>query len=116
MEKTNPVLKENIVKLEKAARKNDAEVYRRAAEELKKSAKNKTEVNVSKIERTASEGETVLVPGKVLGSGRLDKEVEVAAFQFSQKAKKIISKSGEVTYLEDLVEENPEGEKIRIVK
>ena len=116
MEKTNPVLKENIVKLEKAARKNDADVYRRAAEELKKSAKNKTEVNLSKIQRNASEGETVLVPGKVLGSGRLDKEVEVAAFQFSQKAKKTINSSGEFMYLEDLVEDNPEGKNIRIMK
>jgi len=38
------------------------------------------------------EGETVVVPGKVLNVGELTKKVEVAAFSFSQSAEEKIKK------------------------
>ncbi len=115
MQKTNPVLRNTIAKLEEAGRKNDASVYTRAAEELKKSEKNKVEVNVSRIQRHAEDGDTVLVPGKLLGSGRLDKDVEVAAFDATSSAKKIVKESGDFKFIEDLVKENPEGKKVKLM-
>ncbi len=116
MQKTNPVLKKEIAKLEEAGRKEDARVYTKAAEELKKTDKNRTEVNISKIQRHAEEGDTVLVPGKVLGAGRLNKEVKVAAFKFSKGARKAISDVGDSMYIKDLIEENPEGKQVKIMK
>ena len=116
MQKTNPVLRKNITKLEEAGRKNDAPVYTKVAEELKKTDKNRTEVNISKIQRHAEEGDTVLVPGKVLGSGRMDKDVKVAAFSFSRSAMEVLDDAGEPMYIEDLLEENPEGEQVKIIK
>ncbi len=116
MKKSNPVLRKEIVKLEKAGRKEGARVYTKAAEELKKTDKNRVEVNISKLQRYAEEGDTLLVPGKVLGSGRLDKKVEVAAFQFSKKAKESIDEVGETMFIEDLVEKNPEGNQVKIMK
>ncbi len=116
MEKSNPVLRKEIVKLEKAGRKEGARVYTQAAEELKKTDKNRVEVNLSKLQRHADEGDTLLVPGKVLGSGRLNKKVEVAAFQFSKKAREAIDEVGETIFIGDLVEKNPEGKKVKIMK
>ncbi|MCJ7450747.1 MAG: 50S ribosomal protein L18e [Candidatus Nanohaloarchaeota archaeon QJJ-9] len=116
MEKTNPVLRETIIKLEKAARKNDAPVYEKAAEELKSSKRKQVEVNLSKLERKVEDGETVLIPGKVLGAGQFNKDAKISAFKFTDSAKQDIEEEGEAYFIQDLIEENPEGEKVKVIK
>ncbi|MDY6773869.1 MAG: 50S ribosomal protein L18e [Candidatus Nanohaloarchaea archaeon] len=109
-QKTNPVLKEAVRKCEEAGRRNDASVWERTAEELKKPNREMREVNLSTIEREADEGDTVVVPGKVMGSGRLTEDITVGAFKFTNGALEAINEAGEAVYLEELVDENPEGE------
>jgi len=109
---TNPILIETLELLQQ----QDAAVYREAAENLGKVNRRRPEVNLSDIERLAEEGETVLVPGKVLGSGYLNKDVKVAAFKASDSAKQQIKSEGEFVFIEDLVEENPEGKEVKLVK
>ncbi|MFB6199787.1 MAG: 50S ribosomal protein L18e [Candidatus Nanohaloarchaea archaeon] len=109
---TNPILVETIELLQQ----QDAAVYREAAENLGKVNRDRPEVNVSDIERVAEDGETVLVPGKVLGTGYLDKNVTVAAFKASKGAKQKIKDEGEFMFIQDLVEEKPEGSNIKLVK
>ena len=63
------------------------------------------------------QGETVLVPGKVLSNGDLTEKVNVAAFKFSQKAQeKIESAGGECVSIDDIMESNPKGSNIRIME
>ena len=109
---SNPVLLETIELLQE----QNVPVWSSVAENLGKVNRRRAEVNLSDIERVAEDGETVVVPGKVLGSGRLSKEVSVAAFQASNSAKNQINDSGEFMFIQDLVEENPEGEGVRLVK
>lgn len=109
---TNPILVETIELLQQ----QDAAVYREAAENLGKVNRDRPEVNVSDIERVAEDGETVLVPGKVLGTGYLNKNVTVAAFKASKGAKQKIKDEGEFMFIQDLVEEKPEGSNIKLVK
>ncbi|MBC5793223.1 MAG: 50S ribosomal protein L18e [Nanohaloarchaea archaeon] len=109
---TNPVLVETIELL----KEQDAPVYREAAENLGKVNRRRPEVNISDIERNTEEGDTVIVPGKVLGTGYLSKGVKVAAFKASSSAKEKISEEGEFKFIEDLVEENPKGEEVKILK
>ncbi len=109
---TNPILLETIELLEE----QEAPIWNEVAENLGKVNRTRPEVNISDIERIAEEGETVVVPGKVLGSGRLSKEVEVAAFKASSSAKQHINENGDFKFIQDLVEENPEGSEVRIVK
>lgn len=116
MAKTNPALQDSIRKLEEAGRKNDVPAYTRAAEELKKPGRRHAEVNLSRINRDAEDGDLVLVPGKVLGAGYLDKDVTVAAFQFSRSAREAIEEDGEALFIEELPEENPDGEQVRIMR
>lgn len=114
--KTNPVLQDLIQQCEEAARKNDAAIWREVAEALKDSTRQRAEVNLSHIERNVDDSETTLVvPGKVMGSGRLSEDVTVAAFDFTSSAMEAINDAGEAVYLEDLVEENPEGEGLRLI-
>lgn len=109
---TNPVLLDTIELL----KDQEAPVWREVAENLGKVNRRRPEVNLSDIERVTEDGDTVVVPGKVLGSGRLTKEVTVAAFKASGSAKKKIKDQGAFSFIEDLVDENPEGEEVKIVK
>lgn len=109
---SNPVLVETIESL----RDRDEDIWNDVAENLGKVNRSRPEVNVSDIERVAQDGETVVVPGKVLGSGRLTKEVDVAAFKASRGARDEISENGEFMFIRDLVEENPDGSGVRLVK
>jgi large subunit ribosomal protein L18e len=109
---TNPVLLNTIELLQE----QDASVWNEVAENLGKVNRRRPEVNISDIERNAEDGDTVVVPGKVLGSGRLTKDVEVAAFKASNSAKNHINENGEFKFIEDLVDENPEGSDVKVIK
>jgi large subunit ribosomal protein L18e len=102
--------------LKAKAREKNAVVWRDIAERLERPTRNYSEVNLSKINRYAEKKETVVVPGKVLGSGVLEHSVTVAAFNFSAgAAAKIKEIGGRCLTIEELVEENPTGSKVRIV-
>lgn len=109
---TNPILIETIDLLEE----QEASLWNDVAENLGKVNRKRPEVNLSDIERNAEDGDTVVVPGKLLGSGRLTKEVTVAAFKASNSAKNHVNEDGEFMFIQDLVEENPEAEEVKIVK
>ena len=109
---TNPILIETIESLEEA----NASFWNDVAQNLGKVNRRRPEVNLSDIERNTSEGDTVVVPGKVLGSGRLSKKVNVAAFKASNNARNQIEESGDFMFIEDLFEENPEAEGLKMVK
>lgn len=113
---TNIVLKKLIRFLKRKARENNATIWRAIAEELEKPRRKRRVVNVSRINRYTSEGEVVVVPGKVLGTGTIDHKVVVAAPFFSKKAvEKIRKAGGEVMSIFDLVESNPKGCGVRII-
>ncbi len=113
---TNIIARKTADLLVKESKKNGASVWTRVAELLLKSTRSRPVVNISKINRYAKEGELVVVPGKVLGAGRLDKKVVVAAFSFSQLAvEKIKAAGGEAITLEEAVKRNPRGSNVRII-
>ena len=62
------------------------------------------------------EGDTVVIPGKVLGSGELDHKVTVSAFKFSKSALEKINKKGRAINLYDLYKENPRGSGVKIME
>jgi large subunit ribosomal protein L18e len=116
-DKSNPRLTELIRLLKKTSSENEVQIWRDIAIRLEKSSNNYAEVNVSKINRYAKEGETLLVPGKVLGSGLLDCRVTVAALNFSEAAEdKIAGKQGECITIEQLLAQNPKGSHVRILR
>jgi len=104
-----------ISELKKAAVKNEANIWRRVAEILEKPSRQRVRVNLSRINRYTKEGDIVIVPGKVLGSGTLDHSVTVAAWNFSENAYKKISKIGKVITIKKLLEENPKGSGVKII-
>ncbi|PSQ61172.1 MAG: 50S ribosomal protein L18e [Halobacteriales archaeon SW_9_67_25] len=116
MSKTNPRLNSLIADLKSAARNAGGDVWGDVAERLEKPRRTHAEVNLGRIERYAREDETVVVPGKVLGSGQLRKEVTVAAVDFSGTAETKIDQVGETVRLEQALEDNPEGANVRVIR
>ena len=114
--KVNPHLVELIGYLKAVSRENEARVWRDVAERLERSGKNWSEVNVSRLARFAKEGEMLVVPGKLLGSGTISFGVTVAAYKTSAQAKgKIEAVGGKAMTIKELVAANPSGEGIRIM-
>jgi large subunit ribosomal protein L18e len=114
--KTDPNLVRLIDELLENSFKNDAKVWRDIAEMLSKPKRLHAEVNVSKIQRYAREDEVVVVPGKVLGAGKIEKSTVVAALGFSDIARsKIESVGGKCIGIRELMLENPKGSKVRII-
>jgi len=87
------------------------------AEDLGKSRKNRAQVNLEKINRLTRPRDTVVVAGKVLGDGILDHEVTIACFRISEQArKKVEQANGSIITIKDLLEKNPKGTKVKILR
>jgi large subunit ribosomal protein L18e len=97
--------------------KNKKPFWRKVANELSRPSRKKVEVNLSKIEVYGAEDATVLIPGKVLGAGMLSKKMTIAAFSFSESAKKLISSAGgKAVTIDSLHKSNPEGRNVTLLK
>ena len=112
---TNTHLRRLIGELEELSKKEKVNNWKRVAKDLSKSARQRREVNVYKINKCAKKGETVVVPGKVLALGEVDHEVSVAAWNFSEIAKKKISVKGKALDIQELMKTNPKGKGVRII-
>jgi large subunit ribosomal protein L18e len=114
--KSNPNLVKLIDELLATGAKNNAAVWKEIAERLVKPRRFYAEVNISKIQKYARENETIVVPGKVLGNGKVNIAINVAALTFSEKAKRKIEEvGGKCLTIKELIEANPKGSNIRIL-
>lgn len=114
--KSNVKLINLIDELKKTSYEQKIKIWKTVAVRLGKSLRNRPEVNLDRIDRNAKKNETVVVPGKVLGSGELSKSLTVAAFSFSGNAKKkIIDAKGKAVTIREIMEKNPKGNNIRIM-
>jgi len=74
------------------------------------------QVNVRRLAEHTKSGDTVIIPGKLLGEGELKEPITVAAYSFSLAAKEKIEKAGGsgISIL-DLAKKNPKGTNVRII-
>jgi large subunit ribosomal protein L18e len=96
---TNIHKRKLIRELKKLSTNTGKPIWRRASELLMKPRRQRVEVNLSRINRHSLEGEVIIVPGRVLGAGKLDKKVMIIAESFTRKAMEKISNSGSQHYL-----------------
>ena len=116
-EKTNPRLVRLIGDLKAASRNNGVAFWRDVAKRLEKPSRSYAVVNLSKINRHTKSNDTVLVAGKVLAAGDIDHNVTVAALGFSsQAASKITSAGGKCLNIEKLIQEQPKGTGVKILR
>lgn len=109
--KTNPELVKTIIEAKKKKRWNEV------AEILSSPRTNKICINLDKINEKAKEGEIIVVPGKVLSEGEIDKKIKIVAFNFSEKAKeKIMKAKGEAITILEEIKKNPDAKNVRIIR
>lgn len=112
---TNPILINLVRNLRKTSIDNKVKIWKTIASELERPTRSRRAVNLERISRVCKDGETIIVPGKVLASGELDKKITIAAFDFSQEALSKISQKGEAITIQELIDKNPKGSKVRII-
>ena len=113
---TNPKNIETIIILKKQSKLENSKIWKTIAKNLVKSHRKSIAINLSRLNRSTGDNETVVVPGKVLGSGQINHSLNVTALLFSNKAKKKIEAAkGKCLSFSDLIKENPKGSNIKIV-
>lgn len=106
----------NLLLTELETKTQNSRFWHRVAEDLRKPTRQRRIVNLYKINQFARDGETIVVPGKVLSLGEIHKKVNVAAITFSQEAKrKILDAKGKTFSIKELLAHNPDGKKVRIL-
>ena len=113
---TNPELIKLIRLLRKKSQESEVEIWYYIADRLSSSRRRYITVNVSRLNRYTKEGETVAVPGKVLGAGKIGHSINVAAFAFSDQARsKILKAKGKCLTIPDLMKKNPKGADVKVL-
>ena len=116
-DKTNPRTLNLISEMYALSEKGNAALWRDLAKRLEKPRRNWAEVNLSRLNRVTKKGDTIVVPGKILGSGLIEHPIEAYVFSISKSAKSAIEKAkGKVGLIEDLMKKNPKAKGVRIIK
>jgi len=108
--KTNSELVETIILAKKKKE------WLKVADLLSKSRRGRIKVNLDRIEKETNLGETVVIPGKVLGVGEISKKIRVVAFNFSEGAKEKLAKTkSEVVSIIEEIKKNPNAQGVKII-
>ena len=109
--KGNPELLETIL----IAKKHEA--WRRVGEILAYPKRKAVLINLGELDKNSKEGDTIVVPGKVLGEGIMSKKIAVVAFAFSKEAeKKLKEKKCDMISVKEEMKKNPKAQGIKLYK
>jgi large subunit ribosomal protein L18e len=96
--------------LRKASSKNEAPIWARLAEYALKPSIARRHINLKKINELTKESDTVVFPGKVLGTGTLNHKITLCSFSISNSAaSKILENGGKIVSYSNLIENHPTG-------
>ncbi len=83
--------KKELVETIIAAKKKDK--WLKVARILSGPRRKAISLNLEKINENSKDGDTIIIPGKVLSQGEINKKVKIVALSFSEKAKEKLLKS-----------------------
>lgn len=95
--------------------KTKIRIWKTVSKKLSGARKNRVEANLYRINKKTKNNDIIIIPGKVLGIGELDHKITIACLSSSKSAIKKIEASGsKLISIEDLLEQNPKGEKVKV--
>ena len=110
--KLNPELKGTILMF----KKQKDPFWHYVAKLLARPKRQSIQVNLDKIDRLCKENSTILVAGKVLGKGEINKKIKLAAFNISEQARTKLKESGSsFLELEELLHKSPDVKEIKLI-
>lgn len=96
--------------LKKASLKNDAPIWGKLAEYALKPSVARRDINLNRIGQLTKDNDTVVFPGKVLGTGTVPHKITLFSFSISGAAAlKITGAGGSLISYSSLIEKNPTG-------
>jgi large subunit ribosomal protein L18e len=103
---------ENLYKLSKDKKK---EIYAIVAKVLESSTRLQPSKNLFNLQKMnyISEGDIVVIPGKLLGTGNLEKKITIYCLNASESAKK---KFKNIKSLKDFCKDNIDYKKLKLIK
>ena len=105
--KRNPEIVETI----KMARKNN---LLDLAKKLSGPSRLYKKINLDELEKI--EGDNIMIVGKVLGSGEINKKIEVSALGFSEQAKEKLKKAGcKINNIKQEIKDNKRLEGVELI-
>jgi len=107
---TSQVVIQMAKDLRRASSKNNAPIWSKLAEYALKPSVARRNINLYRISQLTKDNDTVVFPGKVLGTGVVSHKINLCSFSISESAaKKIIEGSGKIISFSELIEKNPTG-------
>ncbi len=108
--KTNPRVRETLV----LALKHPS--WHKLSQILSSSTRAYAAKNLFELDKHTTEGDTVIVPGKVLSQGDLTKKIRIAALSISITAKEKLKKTkSEFIPLDEEIKKNPKAEAVKLL-
>lgn len=106
---------QELVKTIIATKKNAK--WFKVAELISSPRQRKISINLEKINKETKEGDIIVIPGKVLSQGEINKKIKVIALNFSEKAKeKLLKAKCEVSTILKETKKNPKAKGIKIIQ
>ena len=113
---TNAVVLHMAKELKEASKKNKAPIWSRLAELALKPSSARRTVNVSQIDRLTKDGDVIMVPGKVLGTGGMSHKITLCSFAISNSGvQKILEPGGKILSYSELIKNHPTGNGVTII-
>ncbi len=107
---TNQVVIQMAKELKKASKTNEAPIWAKLAEYALKPSIARRDINLNRIGQLTKENDTVVFPGKVLGTGNVPHKIILCSFSISNSAaNKIIKNGGKLITYSELIKQNPTG-------
>lgn len=113
---TNTVVLNMAKELKEASKKNKAPIWSRLAELALKPSSARRTINISKIDKLTKNGDVIIVPGKVLGTGGMSHKITLCSFSISNSgAQKILQQGGNILSYSELIKNHPTGKGVTII-
>ena len=95
--------------------KTKRKIWKKISKKIAGPRRNQVEANLYRINKKTKPNDVIVVPGKILAIGELDKKLTIACLNCSKSARKKIEASGsKLLSIEELLEQNPTGSGIKV--
>ena len=104
-----------LIEIINLAKKNEG--WKDVAEVLAGPTRKLVSINLSEINDGAEDKDVVIIPGKVLSMGKINKKIKISALKFSSGAmEKLKSEKISFNTIEEEIKSNPEANGVKILR
>jgi large subunit ribosomal protein L18e len=105
----------HIRKLIRDLHKTKTRIWKKISRKLSSPRRNRVEANLYRINKRTKDGDTIVVPGKVLGIGELERKITIACLNYSESVLPKVEASGSsLITIRQLLEQNPKGSGVKV--